>query len=127
MSRQGGQVIAEIDLPEGEASLVRDPDGAAFLIVESGPSARPQAPTRTVPWRAWAGLALVLISSFSGQVWPWLVFLGAWIVTALRTKETYMFERITRHGSPGTYWAILLVYGVLFALVALLVWSDYAT
>ncbi|MEM6275574.1 MAG: VOC family protein [Pseudomonadota bacterium] len=117
LEAMGGQRVVDVTLPEGPATLCRDPDGAAFFLMGT------HVPQRSLPWKAWAGLALVAVSSLSGQVWPWLIFLCVWVAEGLRARETWLLERITRAGQPVTYWSILGLYGVLFVLVAVLVAS----
>ncbi|MEL6689158.1 MAG: VOC family protein [Pseudomonadota bacterium] len=123
LAEEGGNVLASVTLPEGRATLATDPDGAAFFVL-GGPAAK--EPAAAVPWRAWAGLIMVLVLSFSQMVWPWAIFLAAWIFDGLRRKRTYLFEDVSRSSQPLTYWAIMGSYGLLFCHVVLLTLSAGA-
>lgn len=117
----GGQVVAKTALPEGDAIVMSDPDGGTFFLIETGQTASAQSvagnSARSVPWKAWLGLALVIYSSVTTELWPWLIFLGIWVAVGLRDKETYLFQCITRANDGPTYWAILATYSALFLLV----------
>ena len=117
-AKAGGAVVAEADLPEGRGIWVRDPDGGAFVGMESaGATASFPTQAATRPWKAWLGLGLILISSFTPYVWPWAIFLSFWIWAALKDGETYLFERIGRTTHPLTYTAVVGLYGILLLLV----------
>lgn len=117
LEKEGGSILAQLPLPEGDATLAADPDGAAFFILGGASPAVARGP---MPWRAWAGLILVLALSFSQMVWPWAIFLAAWLADGLRHRRTYLFEDVSRESQPLTYWSIMGAYGVLLALVLLL-------
>jgi hypothetical protein len=108
----GGTVISKTDLPEGPALWAHDPDGAVFALLQTKRKAIAPKP----PFLAWIGIALILISSFTPQLWPWVIFLGLWAYTGLRDRATYLFQQIERAKHPLTYWAIIGTYALLFAL-----------
>ena len=113
----GGHLEAEISLPDGVVSLMRDPDGAAFLVDERAATGDvPRAAHG--PWRAWLGFGLVLASLVPGWTgWVWLVFLSAWLGAGLRDGATYLFEPVTRAEHPGLYWLLMLSYAILAVLI----------
>jgi len=106
----GGEIIADMPLPEGDAVLARDPNGAAFVILreqhETAPSIGP-------PIWGWIGLGLVLISVFSTHLWPWAIFLGLWVIQGLRAGETHLLARIEKSREPVLFWAIMAVFSAL--------------
>ncbi len=115
----GGETVADMALPEGDSTLFRDPDGGAFVAVQSAKTKQPSFP---LPWKAWAGIALTLILVFSNLLWPWAIFFAAWVFEAFRTGETYLFERITRARTPRTFWIIALLYATL-GVLCLPIWG----
>lgn len=117
ISAMGGEIVAEIDLPEGPAILARDPDGGAFFLL--GSAARPVASKAPFRWKAWMGLGLILLSLGTGWIWIWAVFLTVWVWTGLRDKATWLFEPIPRDGAAMLYWSLMILYGGL-AVLALL-------
>ena len=121
LQAEGGHVLANVTLPKWQATLVTDPDGAAFFVLAGSDSAQGSVqPKAGVPWRAWAWLAMVLILSFSRVIWPWAIFLGAWMLDGFKRKRTYLFEDVSWVDQPLIYWAIMASYAVLLGLVILL-------
>ncbi len=112
----GGESVAEISLPEGDALLARDPSGAAFLIVKGAHEA---AQTISPPKWGWIGLGLVLISIFSTHLWPWAIFLGIWVMQGVRAGETHLLARIEKQREPVLFWAIMTVFAAL-AIISVL-------
>ncbi len=104
---QGGTVITSTNLPEGPAQLVRDPDGASFFLVST-------TPTTPKHWKAWFGLALILVGLLTGWAWIWAVFFGGWLLAGLWTGETYVFEPVTRQDAPALYWMLMGSYLMFF-------------
>ena len=101
----GGEVIADIDLPEGSSLVARDPDGATFFLIQDAHVAK-----STPPLKAYLGLALILSGVFLGDAIIWAIFLAIWVVMALRDRETWLFEIVTRRRHPILYWTILGLY-----------------
>lgn len=113
ISKHGGQIEAEISLPEGPAVLARDPHGAAFIVL-TGEVAQDAGPSRDTLF-AVAGLVLLLITLFSYHLWPWAIFMGLWTFQGLRHGETYLLTPIRRDHQPLLYWTCL----ALFAAIAI--------
>ncbi|MEM9351272.1 MAG: VOC family protein [Pseudomonadota bacterium] len=121
----GGAIVAHMDLPEGAAALARDPDGGHFVLLLEQDGKLSSSTNRIgTPWKAWIGIALIVLLSVSGEVWPWAIFLSAWILAGVRSGVTYLFEPITRLENPMTFWGIMGVYIILLALVIAAVASD---
>lgn len=112
----GGTIVADTDLPEGAASLIRDPDSAAFFLVEA------RQGRKALPWKALGGLALILLSLLSGWAWLWSVFLIIWVIAALRERTTWLFEAVSRDEHPWLYWGLVGLYS---ALAALSLWAGW--
>lgn len=118
----GGQVVATVTLPEGPATVARDPDGAAFFTLQTPSTEAPgDRPTTPIPrnWRAIAGLGLIGLGIATGWSWISAIFFAIWIAIGLRDKATYLFEPVTRAEAPVLYWLILGCFAALggFALI----------
>lgn len=110
LSSLGGTALAQTRLPEGAATMARDPDGAMFFFVEGAP-----APTRTGPpmlW-AWVGLGLIAMAIATGWGWIGALFFAVWVVQGLRSGMTYLFQPIERTTAPLAYWLTLGSFGLL--------------
>lgn len=108
----GGMADAPVNLPEGTARLIRDPDGAGFFIVSP-----PSSPGRSSPqWKAWTGLALMGVGLVTGWSWLWAVFFGGWLLAGLVDGQTYVFEPVSRQAAPLLYWLLMGSYLVFLAL-----------
>ncbi|MEM7241496.1 MAG: VOC family protein [Pseudomonadota bacterium] len=106
----GGEVVADIDLPEGPTVVARDPDGAVFFLTQKSGLAG-----GSMPWKAYLGLAMMLAGLWFGDAVIWAVFLAVWIIMALRDKETWMFETVYQSQRPFLFWSILGLYAVFIA------------
>ena len=116
----GGTWITDMALPEGPAALMHDTDRGAFVVLETGAQA-----STPIPWKAWLGLALTLLIVVTNQLWPWAVFFVIWVVAALRSGETYLFERVSRHDHSVLFWVLILLYSAL-AFLCLPIWGPLA-
>ena len=117
----GGHAVAEVDLPEGRATLAADPDGGHFFLLE-GPAAvaSPASPKKAVPWRAWTGLALIALGVATGWAWISAIFFAVWTVMGLRDGVTYLFEPVGRRDQPVLYWLTLASFAGLAVLSLIL-------
>lgn len=113
ITKHGGGLMTDLDLPEGPAVLAHDPDGAAFIVMKQTERAANISPP--APWRAWVGLGLVAVLSLTGHQWPWVIFLGIALVHGMRDEETWLLQPVRRADHGVLYW---LVMGC-FALMAL--------
>ncbi len=120
--RHGGAQVTDMSLPEGRAALMHDPDGGAFFLVEPSGPARAAPIGSQWPWKAWCGIALMLVLVMTNQLWPWAIFFAFWVFQAVRTGETYLFERIARGATPLTFWVLVIVYMAL-GLLCLPIWG----
>ena len=120
----GGSIEAELTLPEGPAVMARDPDQAAFLLLEHGATSDPaEGATSTsasdsadLPWRAWIALSLIALALVTGWGWITTVFFAVWIVMALRDRATFLFEIIQQDRRPALFWTVLAVFALLGVL-----------
>ena len=117
----GGQFVADMPLRGQRGALMHDPDGGAFVVVET--TGQGTATATAWPWKAWAGLALTLVLIFTNMLWPWAIFFAAWVVEALRSRETYLFERVGRGDHPALYWILIGLYAAL-AVLCLPIWGP---
>ena len=117
----GGSVEAELVLPEGPAAMARDPDQAAFLLLEDGAAASAGATLSASssgrpPWRAWTALGLIGLAVATGWGWITAIFFAVWIAMAIRDRATFLFEIIERDRRPALFWTTLAVFALLGVL-----------
>ena len=113
----GGRRVAEVDLPEGRATLAADPDGGHFFLLEgTAAKAQPAPRNASVPWRAWTGLALIALAVITGWGWISALFFAVWTVMGLRDGVTYLFEPVARRDHPVLYWLTLASFAGLAVL-----------
>ncbi len=117
----GGSVETELTLPEGAAVMARDPDQAAFLLLEDGAAASAgvtlsASSSVSPPWRAWIALGLIALALATGWGWITTVFFAIWIVMALRDRATFLFEIIEQDRRPTLFWTTLAVFALLGVL-----------
>lgn len=113
---QGGTIDAEFELPDGPAVLVRDPHGAAFILLKS--SSANQVGQLKNALMGWVGLGLMVFSIFSQQFWPWAIFMGIWMVQGLRQRETWLLTQVRRDREPLLYWLSLTFFAFIAAYSA---------
>ncbi|MEL6932099.1 MAG: hypothetical protein AAFO17_03290, partial [Pseudomonadota bacterium] len=113
---QGGTIDAEFELPDGPAVLVRDPHGAAFILLKS--SSANQVGQSKNALMGWVGLGLMVFSIFSQQFWPWAIFMGIWMVQGLRQRETWLLTQVRRDREPVLYWLSLTFFAFIAAYSA---------
>ena len=118
ITRHGGTIEAELDLPEGRAVMARDPHGAAFVVLTRGAAASQSPSSAGVPWLGWLGLILIGVSVFTNHLWPWAIFLGLWVVEGLRQGETHLLQPIRRSDQAPLYWIVMLTLAALAVLSA---------
>ena len=115
---KGGEIIGTTQLPEGDASIARDPDGGTFFVLENGEASLKEtkgAPGKT-PWKGWAGFGLIVAMVIFDAGWLWAVFLAAWLFSGIRDRETWLFQRVTRADHAALYYCLLGLYAVLLLL-----------
>lgn len=115
VTQAGGQAVAQVELPDGPAMILRDPDGAAFFVRaaqgKDAPVGTPQSGLRH--WRSILGLALIGLAFVTGWAWIGAVFSAVWVTMGLRDRATYLLEPVTRDAAPVLYWLILLSFAAL--------------
>lgn len=114
ITEMGGRVVSEIELPEGTATLVSDPDGGHFFLVRNRTYG--EAERKRLPVLAWLGLGLIGLAVVTGWAWISAAFFLFWIVVGLRDKETFLLQRVPRATMPVTYWVILGSFAALTVL-----------
>ncbi len=116
----GGDILAEVPLPEGLAHLISDPDGGRFFLVDTGEAAASGplsgSATPPFPWKAWLGLALIALAVVTGWGWISALFFAIWTLMGLRDRATFLLEPITRADQPLLYWLTLSSFAGLAAL-----------
>ena len=124
IAQEGGEIVADTNLPEGRAIIARDPDGAVFFLLAENSHSKPVGDTlANFAWKAWGGLALMLAMVALDWVWLWAVFLGIWVFTALRDRETWLFQRVSLATTPILYWTLVFTYIVLALLSLAALWG----
>ena len=102
VTKHGGTV----EYTEGNTAIVRDPDGAAFMLQEVNNGASTGS-SHTKKWRTVLALLGIYIAVLFNWNWVWgLVFL-LWILPDVRSGSTYFVEPITRQESPILFWIIV--------------------
>ncbi|MEM9122970.1 MAG: VOC family protein [Pseudomonadota bacterium] len=123
---------------EGPLTLAKDLDGAAFFLVPSTAPGSARAPTRegranpgakkpALKWKTLLGLALIYAAVVFEQNWVWGLLFLLWTVPALRSGETFFVEPINRRSNPWTYWALIITWiGLSALLIAVDLWPSLA-
>ena len=106
-------VLTRFDRDGRRTALVQDPDGAAFFLEEVGGKAL------DVKWKTLIGLALLWGAVVLDQNWVWGLLFLLWTALALKSRDTYFVERISRNQNPGLYWAIMASWVALSLLLFL--------
>lgn len=117
VTRLGGTILAQTTLPEGPATIARDPDGGTFFMID-GAQDTAQGSQIALPrhWRAMAGLGLIALAILTGWGWISALFFAIWTATALRDGMAYLLEPVACRESPLLYWLITGSYGALAVL-----------
>lgn len=111
----GGAVIGTTDLHQGTATLAQDPDGAAFLVLDTPPERN--APD--FPQFAWAGLAVIILGIALDWPWLWAGFFAVWAIKGVRDGATYLLQPILRDTHPVLFWATICTWIAIAALYLL--------
>lgn len=112
----GAEHLANLDLLAGPASLWRDDQGAAFFTLAGSYGQRQDAASKKIPFFAYAGLGLILLSLITGWTWIWAAFFVAWVITGVRDRATYLLETVRRDDHPALYWTLMAIYAALGVL-----------
>lgn len=122
---EGGEIVTDDADPRRPALLARDPDGAAFYLVQAAGSGRGTVQARAAParfkWMTVTALAILWVAVVFEVNWVWGVLFIMWTVPALSSGETYLVEPITRRDRPVLFWLLVGTWIVLSVL--LIVWD----
>ena len=110
-----------IEYQTTDHALVRDPNRAAFFLTQS--SRLRKASAAPYKWRSILALAAVYAALLTDQNWVWGVIFLIWVVPSLRSGETFFVETVRRSENPATFWAIILSWIGLSAMLFLYGWT----
>ncbi|MEM9419721.1 MAG: VOC family protein [Planctomycetota bacterium] len=120
----GGQVLYTHTNHDGTHHLIRDPQGAACYLTQSGNAPTPGSSHTPVTstansgagtsvfakWRTILGLILVYLAVLTETSWVWGVLFLIWVLPDLKTGVTHFIEPVPRRGHPVLYWTIVITW-----------------
>ena len=109
----GGKLIYE----DPSITALADPFDAFFHIVplqkQKALDLESSSRSNGIRWKVILGLALIVLSIFSGWHWLWGLFFGIWVFLDLRSGHTHLMEPISKKTDPILYWIVVSVWTVL--------------
>ncbi|WP_019622117.1 hypothetical protein [Amphritea japonica] len=70
-------------------------------------------------WKAILGLVLIYLAVGLQLMWLWGVIILCWVIPDLKSGTTHLFELVSKHQNPWTYWLICLTW-IVMAITLLL-------
>ncbi len=118
----GGQVEGEFPHEQGTQLLAYDNQGAAFFLLPlaKASSAGFLKPGRqALKWRSALGLFLIYAIVLLELKWAWSLLFLLWVIPDLKSGRTYFLDALDRRTSPILYWAVMITWILLTALMLL--------
>lgn len=114
IEQSGGNVLRRMTVLGENVAMASDPDGAMFMMIETGNSS-----SQPLPWLAYLGLALVFSTFLIPANLGTAMFLLIWVVLALINKETWLFERVSAFDHTLLFWVLIATYSAMIAALVL--------
>ena len=77
--------------------------------------------TKPTAWLEVVPFAALLFALYMNWSWPWGLLLLYWAVSSCLSGETHLISRITRDQTPSLFYAVVILW---FGLGALLLLAD---
>lgn len=116
---RGGTLTTIHASPTGRVAQLQDPDGAMFMLLETGSGSRMEGADMGGPgagrgwWSAFklrtiVALVVIYVAVGLNLTWAWGLLFLVWLIPDLRSGHTYLVEPIDRRTNPILSWFIMI-------------------
>lgn len=120
----GGEIVSEDADPHRPALLARDPDGAAFYLVQAAKGAANRARPASAPaqfkWMTVLALLVLWVAVALEVNWVWGALFIMWTIPALKSGQAFLVEPIARRSHPVLFYLLIATW-ITLSLVLIVV------